>query len=159
MLKKIVSGGQTGVDFGSLLAAKEFGLQTGGYAPQGWHTEDGPRPDLKDFGLIECVDPGYPARTWANVRIADLTIWIGDINTAGYRCTDEAAVSLGKPLWASIAKLGETSVDDLAKNLHTKAVEVLNVAGNRESKNPGIEERTRLFLLEVFRQLRELGGC
>jgi hypothetical protein len=35
-----------------------------------------------------------------------------------------------------------------------KGVRGLNVAGNRESKAPGIGDRVERFLAEVFRQLR-----
>ena len=43
-LTKIISGGQTGADYGALLAAHALGLETGGWAPKGWRTEDGPKP-------------------------------------------------------------------------------------------------------------------
>jgi Circularly permutated YpsA SLOG family len=33
--------------------------------------------------------------------------------------------------------------------------ERLNIAGNRESKNPGIGERVERFLLVVFRRINE----
>jgi hypothetical protein len=37
-------------------------------------------------------------------------------------------------------------------------IEHLNIAGNRESKNPGIGERVERFLKAVFKQVRpELG--
>jgi Circularly permutated YpsA SLOG family len=63
---KIVSGGQTGADQAGLRAARAAGIETGGWAPKGWDTEDGPAPWLEDFGLIECPVTGYPARTEAN---------------------------------------------------------------------------------------------
>lgn len=53
MLTKVISGGQTGVDQAALRAAKAARIPTGGYAPKGWLTEDGPAPWLADFGLIE----------------------------------------------------------------------------------------------------------
>jgi hypothetical protein len=31
----------------------------------------------------------------------------------------------------------------------------LNIAGNRESKNPGIGERVERFLIAVFKRLKE----
>jgi hypothetical protein len=34
-------------------------------------------------------------------------------------------------------------------------IQVLNVAGNRESKNPGIGERVERFLIAVFKRLKE----
>ena len=38
---KIVSGAQTGVDQGGLLAAIDLGLEWGGWVPKGWRTEIG----------------------------------------------------------------------------------------------------------------------
>ena len=38
---KIVSGAQTGVDLGGLLAAIELGLEWGGWVPKDWRTENG----------------------------------------------------------------------------------------------------------------------
>ena len=74
---KIVSGGQTGADQAGLLAARAAGIETGGWAPEGWDTEDGPAPWLEDFGLTECTVAGYPARTEANARDSDGTAWFG----------------------------------------------------------------------------------
>ncbi|MGH9425849.1 MAG: YpsA SLOG family protein [Terriglobia bacterium] len=67
----IISGGQTGADQAGLRAARAVGFRTGGYAPVGWFTEDGPQPALlQGFGLVECDRPGYAARTFANVEAA-----------------------------------------------------------------------------------------
>ena len=41
MLKKIISGGQTGIDKIGLIAAAENGFDTGGTAPSGFITENG----------------------------------------------------------------------------------------------------------------------
>ena len=47
-------------------------------------TEDGPAPWLgPEFGLVECQEPGYPARTRANVIAADLSLLIGDDRSPG----------------------------------------------------------------------------
>ena len=52
-LTKIISGGQTGADMGALLAARDLGMESGGVAPKGWRTEDGPQETLLlSFGLI-----------------------------------------------------------------------------------------------------------
>jgi hypothetical protein len=40
MLERVISGGQTGVDQAALRAAQACGLETGGYAPLGWETEE-----------------------------------------------------------------------------------------------------------------------
>jgi hypothetical protein len=77
MLRHVISGGQTRADQAALLAARRYGIETGGWAPLGWMTEDGPAPWLADFGLVECPEPGYPARTTADVRDSDGLLWFG----------------------------------------------------------------------------------
>jgi len=89
MLTRVISGGQTGADQAGLRAARSAGIPTGGTAPKGWETEDGPAPWLAEWGLVECNRPGYPARTEANVRAADATIIFGDVTGKGTALTVE----------------------------------------------------------------------
>lgn len=151
-IRKIVSGGQTGVDQAALRAARAVGLATGGRAPKGWETEAGPAYRLGDFGLRECPEPGYPARTKANARDSDGTLWLGPGGSPGYRCTIAAATANGRT-WM-IATPGETTVSHVVEWLATHHyVQVLNVAGNRESRCPGIGDRAERFLEALFRRL------
>jgi hypothetical protein len=53
MLRKVISGGQTGVDQAFLRAAWRACLETGGTAPKGWRTDKGPNPGLAQYGLKE----------------------------------------------------------------------------------------------------------
>ncbi len=46
MLDRVISGGQTGADQAALRAARAAGIPTGGWAPLGWKTEEGPAPRL-----------------------------------------------------------------------------------------------------------------
>ena len=71
---KIISGHQTGVDMASTLAARESGLEIGGYAPQGYWTERGPNMNLKKWGLKDFHVRGYDQRDRANVEMCDLVI-------------------------------------------------------------------------------------
>lgn len=41
ILKKIISGFQSGSDIGGIKAGKTFGLETGGWMPKGFLTENG----------------------------------------------------------------------------------------------------------------------
>lgn len=158
-LTKIISGGQTGADTGALLAARQLDIETGGFAPQGWLTENGPQEEnLRRFGLIECEEPGYPARTRANVAHSDGTLLVGDDRIGGTRLTDEISAELRKPLFRiPFAPPEETntrtaSLEEFRSWLRDNRIEVLNVAGNRESETPGIAEFTRSFLIEALRK-------
>ena len=145
---RIISGGQTGVDQAALRAAKALGIKTGGWAPKGWVTEVGPAPWLADeFGLKECPDPGYPARTAMNARNSDVTVWLGPTGSRGFLATRRYV----KP-----GDFNVVSLDDGGKGL--KAVIagwpywdlVVNVAGNRESSAPGISAQAEAYMLETL---------
>lgn len=74
-LEKIISGGQCGADRAGLDAAKQLGLQTGGFAPKGFRTEEGAAPELAElYGIQETATTGYVQRTIANVDAADATV-------------------------------------------------------------------------------------
>ena len=152
---KIVSGGQTGADIGGLTAAGALGLQTGGFAPKGWLTEDGPQESLlRSFGLIECEEEGYSARTRRNVTHSDGTVLVGDYQRGGSRLTYETANELNKPVFTVAHPITDTErdmlVDEFRGWLELHEIGILNVAGNRESQSPGIAEFTRSFLVKAL---------
>jgi Circularly permutated YpsA SLOG family len=158
MLLRIISGGQTGADQGGLLAARELGIPTGGTAPLGWLTETGSQEQLlRDFGLGECSEPGYDARTKENVVAADGTLLIGSTDGGGSALTARIAGEAKKPL-LHLAVPGTTDSEPLENVsalfsdwLSRFQIRILNVAGNRESQNPGIQEFTRRFLIAALR--------
>ena len=160
MIGKIISGGQTGVDQAALRAAKACGIPTGGWAPKGFRTEDGPAPWLADFGLQEHASADYPDRTRANVGNAGLTLIL---------VTRESELARGTALTLRVAQASSThGIEHYVSVMsYPGAVErcrdalnwfanagksVVNVAGPRESESPGIGERAEKFLREVFQQ-------
>jgi hypothetical protein len=172
MLDKVISGGQTGADQAALRAARAFGVPTGGFAPRGWLTEGPVDPEtgepfprevcarelLEGFGLVECQEPGFPARTRANVTASDATTWLGDWHTPGGRTTLDACRDDWHKPWRIV--FNGTRPSDLAGWLAEKQVRVLNVAGNRESRERGIGQRVERFRRDVFRRLGHAeGGC
>lgn len=147
-VQKVVSGGQTGADQAGLRAARAAGIETGGWAPLGWETEGGPAPWLSEFGLKECPGPGYRARTEANARDSDGTLWFGHVDSQGFRTTLRACRRLKKP-WLIVEEEVTRPSDVLAWFL-ANAIQTLNVAGNRECTNPGLGSRAEAFLRLVF---------
>jgi hypothetical protein len=142
---KIISGGQTGADQGALVAAHQLGIETGGWMPHGALTENGPAPALLGlYKLREHRSMGYPPRTRANVRDSDGTIWIGTVGSPGYRCTSTACVDYDKPFKVI------TCYSELREFTRVHNIRVLNVAGNRASRNPGIHARTARIIKEAF---------
>ena len=72
MIKKIISGGQTGADRAALDIALKFNIPHGGWIPKGRITEDGPLPSK--YKLQEMPTTSYPARTEKNVIDSDGTL-------------------------------------------------------------------------------------
>ena len=144
---RVISGGQTGADYGGLLAAEILGIPTGGLTPSGWKTEDGSNPNLARFGLQQDSSTSYVPRTHKNAAAADVTLWFGNTDSPGYACTSAGCVKAGKPL----VVIDENTSPDMVRDLIlSKGYKTINVAGNRESKNPGLQAKTRDFLLEAL---------
>ena len=57
MIKKIVSGGQTGADRAGVNAAMEMGIEYGGWFPKGRMAENGKIPTL--YAMVEAHISGY----------------------------------------------------------------------------------------------------
>ena len=164
---KVISGGQVGVDQAALRAAKAKGIETGGWAPRNYLTEDGFAPWLADYGLQECPRVGYPARTLANVRDCDLCVLLyteREYNSSGTRLTRSACLSHGKEIFEAEFYLvgfadspgrgnwrpNELRPAALADTIRRLRPGVVLVAGNRESRAPGIGVASEKFLAEVF---------
>ncbi len=151
-ITKIVSGGQTGVDRGALDFALEIGLPHGGFCPQGRRAEDGVIPAR--YELESTSSSSYPQRTRMNLELADATLILTPQRRprGGTRMTAQMAHERGIP-WLAADPTREVHVDKVAAWLEKQEVRVLNVAGPRESKCPGVQRRTRDFLRMVFERL------
>jgi hypothetical protein len=158
MLLKIVRGGQTGADQAAWRAAKACGLATGGWMPKGFLTEEGPRPEFAElYGAQEMPTADYRQRTEQNVRESGGLIWFGRTDTAGAEATLLACQAMGRPRLLVLHRT-ELRTSDAAGWLATQPqVSALNIAGNRESKAPGIGDRVERFLVELFHQLGQRG--
>lgn len=136
VLEKIVSGGQTGVDRAALDAALAAGFPCGGWAPKGRMAEDGAIPER--YPLDECSIAGNAERTRLNVRDSDATLILTrGAPAGGTRLTIEWADKLSKPCLA-VDLARPTDPDGIADWIEGERIEVLNVAGPRESTAPGI---------------------
>jgi Circularly permutated YpsA SLOG family len=152
MIVKIISGGQTGADRGALDFALAAGIPTGGWAPEGFRTETGTDLDLiKLFGLTAHSSRRYAPRTQSNVLSADGTLIFGHQSSPGAMLTRDYAGRHNKPLfivnWFHLTDPVPHTPDALfIAWLNEKRIRTLNVAGNRESRNPGIHDAVMKFL-------------
>lgn len=168
VLKKIISGGQTGADMGGLLAGRDLGLETGGTAPKGWKTEKGSNPELESFGLIEDDSSDYAPRTMKNVDNSDGTIAFllksstGTEKTIGY-CLEGKWVKRWisgngyKPILVLDKDILQNNRDEAIKNIQnfilSNKIQILNIAGHRQSSVPKLEEAVRKILNEAIKPL------
>jgi len=136
MLHKLLSGGQTGVDRAALDVGLALGLAVGGWCPRGRRAEDGRIPDR--YPLVETPERNYPIRTRRNIEDADGTL-ILNLSTldGGTALTVAHARQIGKPCLVVALEEGiePTTFREWRAAHH---IQVLNVAGPRESKRPGV---------------------
>jgi hypothetical protein len=158
MLKKVISGFQTGVDIAGIRAAKAAGLETGGYIPKAFKTLDGPKPEYAHhYGAVEHSSNSYKERTWDNVYSSDGTIRIArSFTSPGEVCTKNAIVHWGKPSFDFNAnnELISNPHEVIIQWLKIHNIEVLNVAGNSEQTAPGIYQFAYDLLLKVFKEIK-----
>lgn len=158
MLKRIVSGGQTGADQAGWRAAREAGLETGGWMPRGFLTEAGPKPEFAElYGAVESSAEAYVDRTRANVRDSDGTIWFGSVGSPGGGCTLDACRQCGKPhvIIPCERPPGRVVVASVASWVRNAKIATLNVAGNRESTSPGLGALVEAFIRELIRHMND----
>lgn len=139
MLKKIISGGQTGADQSGLRAAKNFGIMTGGWLPKGCITMDGPCPDLLEEYNMQEHESGYALRTEANVRDSDGTIrFASNFKSPGERCTLKAIKWFKRP-YIDVNIVNPRPWHEVILWISENRIETLNIAGNSEYSSPGID--------------------
>ena len=144
---KIISGGQTGADKGGLIAAKKANIKTGGIAPKGFMTEAGKDPSLKsEYGLRENYSDDLKERTLSNLRGAHCTIVFA--TKPGSRGTKFTIDSLKRekrmhlvvnPFEADASEKAREFLDLVYERYKNPLI--VNIAGNRESRSKGIEEK------------------
>jgi predicted NAD-dependent protein-ADP-ribosyltransferase YbiA (DUF1768 family) len=106
LIKKVISGGQTGADLAALEAARECNVPTGGHAVQGFLTLNGPNLQLKTlFGLVDdvslrkgngAVAQAYTERSRLNVDDSDGTVAFRTRSSIG---TDKTALFCRSGVW------------------------------------------------------------
>ncbi|MEM7782948.1 MAG: putative molybdenum carrier protein [Planctomycetota bacterium] len=153
LIRKIVSGGQTGVDRAALDAAIFLDLEHGGWCPAGRRAEDGRIPAR--YLLIETSERDYSVRTEKNVVESDATlILFCNQLTGGTLLTLRLAQKHFRPyLCIDLEEFNQSSVKprSIVHWIVDQNVSVLNVAGPRESSWPGIGKKASAFLIEALR--------
>ncbi len=136
-VKKIISGGQTGIDRAALDVALSLGVTCGGWCPARRLAEDGAIP--ASYPVQELPGAGYVERTARNVTDADGTLIIhSGLLQGGTKATAQFSREMSKPsllIDASTTSLAEAVVQ-LQEFARGHRVGILNVAGPRASQWP-----------------------
>lgn len=153
-IAKIVSGGQTGADRAALDVAIELGLPYSGWCPAGGWAEDLPDPPgvLAPYPRLRETPSDDPSvRTRLNVRDSDATLVVRAPGkySPGSDLTIATAEKMGRPC---LETMGDPdTVTDWLMSLPTRIGGIrLNVAGPRESYEPGVYDTTRYLLRAVL---------
>ena len=144
MIKKIISGGQTGADRAGLDIAIVLNIPHGGWIPKGRKTEDGPLSPK--YHLKETSSAKYPPRTERNILDSDGTLIIayGPLKKRGgtaltYRLAVDKHYKPCKYIDLNQTTIG-LAARVVANWIKEHSIEVLNVAGPRGSREPNIYE-------------------
>jgi hypothetical protein len=162
-ISKIVSGGQTGADRGGLDAAVEAGVPHGGWCPKGRKAEDGRIPVKYDLAEMRTAD--YLARTRQNVIDSHVTLVFtygkptgGSAKTiafAGEYCRPYLHIDLSqfddnKRIAECILRWMQSGGLSTPDVVQVPACPVVNIAGSRESKAQGIQQRVKNIVLAML---------
>jgi len=151
MIKKIISGGQTGADQAALDVAIQLGIPHGGWIPKGRLTERGHLSET--YKLKEMPTASYPKRTEQNVLDSNGTLIIthGKL-TGGSALTKKLAKKHDRPcLHIDLDATNPfAAVKAINYWLAKHPIEVLNVAGPRLSKDHRIYDEVKKILSSVL---------
>jgi hypothetical protein len=148
MLAKVISGGQTGADRGGLDAAIQLGIPHGGWCPRGRRAEDGRVPDI--YQLRETMTSSYVVRTEMNIAAASGTLictFGSRISEGGTKLTYDLCKKMDVPVRV-VDPFTLFSLHDVRE--WCRYFTTLNVAGPRESRQPGLQRATRDFLVRAL---------
>jgi hypothetical protein len=147
---KIISGGQTGVDRAALDVALKHRIDCGGWCPAGRLDELGKIPD--HYPVQELPGDGFTERTLQNAKDSDGTVVIYAAELRGG--TDQTVrfcVEVRRPYQLIDASRVATAeaAQLIAGFVRTNRIDILNVAGPRQSEWPdGYDYVSRV--LDIF---------
>ena len=150
MIRRLISGGQTGVDRAALDAAIELGIDHGGWCPRGRRAEDGRIDD--HYQLNETNSANYAVRTEQNVIDSDATLIL-------YRKPLSGGTKLTKRLAEKhqrdvlLVDMGDgvaAAAEQVTRWLNKVTPKILNVAGPRASTHANAYDEARAVLMKTL---------
>lgn len=158
IIKKIISGGQTGVDQAALRVALDSGIEIGGWCPPGRNCENGKIPS--EYTLKETENDRSPSapniprsqRTEYNVRDSEGTLVIKPLglkNNKGTEWTIKCCQNYEKP-YLVIDPYKKDSMPLISDWIKRNQIRILNVAGPSEKAFSGINHQTQTLLHQLL---------
>lgn len=151
MVKKVISGGQTGVDQAALKGATLMNVVTGGWAPHNWMTESGSQKSLLSaYGLkADRYDSKtYHVRTESNVNSADGTLIITwGLKSLGTTLTKSTCIKNNSLFMVLEDPTSSVAIYEIVDWIIRHKIRVLNIAGPRESIIGKIPTETTVNLI------------
>lgn len=136
------------MDRAALEVASDLGLESGGWVPKGRRAEDGIIPD--HYPVKETPSRDYEQRTEWNVRDSDGTLILTTSKPEGGTAyTLEMAQKLDKPFYV-VDLLSPRNLASIQYWIEYEKIKILNVAGPRESRVPGIRSMAMEFLKDLI---------
>ena len=125
-----------------------LGIPCGGWCPKGRRAEDGQIPGC--YPLTECRSRDYARRTALNVEQSDGTLIItsGEL-TGGTALTHSVAARRGRPVLV-VDPQDQADSNRVEAWVEKHRIRILNIAGPRQSQQPGIYESATEFLKAVL---------
>lgn len=158
-ISKIISGGQTGVDQAALQSALICGKDIGGWCPPGRVCESGIIP--REFSMqetpFECskyaLDIPRSLRTEWNVRDSDATLVLNtSLIDIGLAWTIECGFRYKKACKV-FNPFDDNASQDILRWLKLTQPQILNIAGPSEGNLPGVFNRVKMILIDVFKEI------
>ncbi len=155
-IKRIRTGGQTGVDRAALDTARKYGVEICGWCPKGGWAEDCPSPPglLAEYPeLRETPSAGTSQRTQWNMRDTDAILTIMPESSAESKGTQvglEEGILLKKPMYTA---RGSEDIPGIMVWLDTLPDDLdLCIGGPRESECPEAYQMTVEILSVVLEE-------
>ena len=148
-IHKIVSGGQTGVDRAALDVALKLGIPCGGWCPRNRLAEDGRIAEEYPLRETATSDPGM--RTELNVIDSDGTLVLTWGKPSGGTLLTILCARHHRKPFLEVNLERQPDIEFLRKWIHSQEIRVLNIAGPRESHDPGsIYAQAKKFLTSLL---------
>lgn len=162
MIRMIISGGQTGADLAALDAAQANNILYGGWCPKGRINEKGKIG--KEYSSLREVSgdfkndkENYDTRTRWNIKDSEATLILVPKTPLPTHIKDGTLLTIdevkkqNKPyLVIDLSQSQQKNEEILTGWIKEQNINILNIAGPRESSSPGIYQLSRNLLDAVL---------